>query len=170
MRARGGNGSHTPLVQVQPDLAVLARELKAFSPALRTALRRRMRLAAEPVAEDVRREAATFSATIPASITVRSALTGRRPGVFIMAARSKMPPGHEALPGLQELGSKGNRGEIRHPTFGNPDNWSTQPTHPYFYDTIRRHTPEVTAAVEAAADDALRAAGFRFRARLALTT
>jgi hypothetical protein len=167
---RGGNGAKTPIVKVDPDLKKLALELKAFDPALRTALRRRLRAAAQPVAEEIRSNAATFSTTIPDAITVRSQLTGRKPGVYIMAARSKMPEGHEALPALQELGSKNNPSTIRHPYYGHMDEpWYDQPTHPYFYDTIRRRSPDIAAEVEAAADDALRAAGWRFRVRHALT-
>lgn len=161
---RGGNGAKNTIVKVEPDLSKLARELKAFDPALRTALRRRIRAAAQPVAAEIKQNAGAFSSTIPDTITVRSQLTGRRPGAFIMAARSKMPEGHEALPALMELGSSDNPGVIRHPYMGH-DAWYEQPSHPYFYDTIRRRGPQIAAEVEAAADDALRAAGWRFRVR-----
>src|SRR5881227_3832686 len=100
------------MVRVEPDIAKLARDLKAFDPALRTALRRQMRAGAQPVAKAVAAEVRPFSEKVANAITVRSQMTGRRAGVYIMAARSKMPEGHEALPALLELGSKSNPSTI----------------------------------------------------------
>jgi HK97 gp10 family phage protein len=155
------NGSRGPVefsadVQQMRNLALHLKE--AGEKDLRKELTAALRKAANPVAAEARANASEVSKKVAASITIRSSFTAKRTGVFITANASKMPPGHEALPGLLEKGSKGNPSLIRHPVFGTGA-WATQPAHPFLAPAVDAHAEQVAAEVDSMVDDLFRRAG-----------
>jgi len=65
---------------------------------------------------------------------------GRNAQVSIMVDPAKMPSGEKALPALMEGEAvvRGRRRDARwrHPVYG-ADAWVQQPSHPFFYRTVR---------------------------------
>ena len=153
---RSGGGGIEAEVQAS-DLLRLGRVLKKIDDkTVLKALRKGLREAATPIAAAAR--AGAPSPTIAKTVTVETAFTAKKSGVFISAKRNKMPAGHEALPGLFESGSKGNGGTFRHPVFGT-DTWVSQDTHPFLAPALAGHEAEVTTALTAAIHDAIEASG-----------
>jgi hypothetical protein len=124
--------------------AVLGRELR---PALRKA--------AQPILTDARRRA-SWSSRIPSAITIRSSLSQRKPGVRLVVDAGRAP---HARP--LELGSQRNGTFVRHPVFGNRENWVQQRTRPFFFPAVYSGWDEVADQSAAAVIAAARAAGFR---------
>lgn len=118
----------TELVQLsaksKTDLAKLAKQLKQVDAEARKALPKRLRTAAQVVVDEANR----LKPSKLIKIGVRVKLSGYN-GATVKVQSSS--PKNPALAGLMELGSAGNSGTIRHPVFGDTDNWVAQPTHPY---------------------------------------
>ncbi len=118
-------------------------------------LRAGLRAAAKPIADRARQNAAEVSSKVAATITVETAFTASRTGVFITAKRNKMPAGHAPLPGLLERGSQRNggaSGTFRHPVFGDDTNWVSQPMHPFLAPAVAGQQEKVAETVRAAVD------------------
>lgn len=128
------------------DLRRLSQALKAVDDkSLMRELRKGLRAAADPVAADAR--ALAPSPAVAKTVTVETAFTAKKAGVFISAKRNKMPSGHEALPGLFEMGSSGNARTFRHPLFGDKENWYEQDVRPFLQPALARHEAQVEAAI-----------------------
>lgn len=110
---------------------------------LRNELNKRIRQAAKPLSQQTKQAAASQLpqrgglarqvASTPQRIKVA---TGKNPGVYIIVSKRA---GARAT----------NRGEIRHPVFGNRDRWVTQKvTGGWFDKTIEAHVVEIRSAVQ----------------------
>lgn len=144
-------------VEVTPSFRELAVRLKAGEKELWKAANRNIRAATAPARPAVRDSMRTnlpkrgglnewaASATVSTSV-----LTGERTAGVRIRVRKR---GHD----MQDL----DRGEVRHPLYGNRDHWYTTPVHP---GTISRPLyalkPAVGAACYAAMREAAAAAGF----------
>jgi hypothetical protein len=136
------------------QLGKVSAELKAAgNKTLQRSMRKRLRKAVEPVAEEIRYDAAEQSQMVAATITTTFSYSPKRAGVVIAAKRSKMPHGKEGLPGLFEFGNRRGRNVIRHPVYGNRENWVDQPIRPYFFKNAKRYNANVTKAMVAVLDD-----------------
>lgn len=129
------------------------RDLRALSPEMRKELNKKLKAAAAIVAADAGVNA-SWSTRIPSAIVPTAGM--KYAGVRIN--RRKAPHGS-----LFELGSRRNRGSIRHPLFGNRDYWYSIPTRPFIAPALRADTPKVRALIIEAMRDASRKAGFRWR-------
>jgi hypothetical protein len=74
--------------------------------------------------------------------------SGRMAGVRIRVDGRKMPSGMRALPGYAE----GERPRWRHPVFGDPDTWVSQPSFP----TVEPHRDNVGRAIDDVLEDVKR--------------
>jgi hypothetical protein len=104
----------------------LQRALKRVDPELQKSMNHALRDEAQVIADEAK-QFAVWSERIPGAITARVNTHGGE----IVVSRRKAPHGS-----LYELGSKGNRGQIRHPVFGNRENWVSQPTRPFIRPAI----------------------------------
>jgi hypothetical protein len=121
------------------QLFVVSKQLKAIGDKeLQASMRRRLRAAAAPVVLKVKAKAAEHSTTIPATIGLSMRYAGKRAGAYIISRKSKMPPGHEPLPGLFEYKAK-----FRHPVYGDRENWVTQAGFPFLRVTVMKEAPEL---------------------------
>jgi len=125
----------------------LANAPKEFRPKLRTALS-----GAGSAVRAAAASNASWSSRIPDSLSVRTRFAGSRPGVYVVASRSKAP---HARP-LE--GITGNA-EFRHPFFGNRDYWFPQDTRPFLAPAVQSEGDGAMANVKSALDDALRQVG-----------
>jgi len=87
-------------------------------------------------------------ATVARATRVQVALGGRSAGVRIRTQTRHLPPDQRRLP--RHL----DRGQWRHPVFGNRDAWVTQTASPpgWFTTTMRRHGPRIRARAGEAVD------------------
>lgn len=132
------------------DFLRLSKALKhAGRTELRKELNRGIRVAAKPIVPEVRAEAlrrlpkrgglARQVAKEPARVQTR---TGRDPGVRVVVGRKRG--------GARQA----NRGEIRHPVFGDRGRWVTQRVQPgWFDDPAERSAPRIKRAVQGAMQD-----------------
>lgn len=143
------------------DVQVDAGDLRALMQALKemeggkplaAALRKGLRSAAEPIKRQVQGNA-SWSSRIPGAVSIGTAFSARRTGVFLRVNAKKAP---HARP----FENDGKGGTFRHPVFGT-DTWVTQSARPFFFPEALRHLPEVEEAAAKAVDEAARAAGFR---------
>lgn len=148
-------------VEGADQLRVLAARLKAADAALLRSMRADLKTATVPVQAAVRSKAAGFSTTIPGAVTARTRFSKRNAVVEIRVVAKKLKPGHEPLARLEEFGSKGRRGVIRHPVYGNRSNWVNQPSHPFFYPTIRGAAPGVRLSMFTVMRETSAVAGFK---------
>lgn len=141
-----------PIVSISPstsrDLATLARQLKQIDPDARKALPKRLRTAAAAVVADANR----MKPSKLIRIGTRVKLSGRN-GATVKVQGSS--PKNPALAGLMELGSQGNSGSIRHPTFGH-EPWVSQPTRPYLEPAARRNASKAREEIAKVVDDLAR--------------
>lgn len=127
----------------------LQRKLRTADPAVQKEFNKKLRtLTKEIVAEA--KTAGSWSSKIPPAIG--TSVTARGAGVKVSKKNGPFPV-------LNELGSRGNRGQIRHPLFGNHDYWYVQPTRPVVTPIVKAARLRLKIAAEAAARDALREAG-----------
>ena len=103
----------------------------------------KQRLAFESASGPKRAKARGLRASIARSVETKVTLSGRRTGVRIRVNPMKLPPDQRALPRLID------RGEWRHPVFGNREVWAAQKGSPWFYVTIRPHADLARKKVEA---------------------
>lgn len=121
------------------QLLVVSTQLKRVADKeLQASMRRRLRAAAAPVVVQVKAKAAEHSTTIPKTISLSMRYTGKRAGAYIISRKSKMPPGHEPLPGLFEYKAK-----FRHPVYGNRENWVSQTGYPFLRMTVMKAAPQL---------------------------
>lgn len=154
-------GAHTGDAGVGIDARDLLRTAKALKSlddrAFIRQLRRDLRTAAGPVLARAKANAGQVSAAVARSIVIETAFTTKRTGVFVVAKRSRMPAGHESLPGLLERGQGGRGGSFRHPVFGR-DVYVTQPTHPFLAPALDGQRALIEAQIRAGVIALLRAA------------
>lgn len=155
------------------QLLELSRRLRAASgtPVQRN-LSRRIRRAAEPLRNDLQSTIRSLSirsggrgsgkrgGTSPTTRPLRAAIaaairisvrTSGNPGARVFVDKGLLPPD------LKNMAQTINTGRIRHPVFGNRRRWSTQTATPLWWDqTVRRHTPRMTAEVARVLDDVRR--------------
>lgn len=126
------------------DLKKLAADLKLATPEAAKASRSRMRVAAEIVAADARdRVSYSKQIKIKASVT----------RVFNAAV---IASGKPAAP-IENNG----KGYVRHPVFGDMDDWTAKGSHPaYLAPALDSNIAEVTDIVGSVIDDALIVVGF----------
>ena len=122
------------------ELASLKRhqdKLLALDKTTRNALKAEMRTIGAAVANRAKRNA-SWSTRIPGSIKVRTRLTGKRPGVIVLADASKAPHArpYEDIEG---------RGAFRHPVFGHEDRWVPQRSRPFLAPALRAELPSAKA-------------------------
>lgn len=151
-----GNNGFT--VQGAAAMQQLARDLHKMSAAQKRTLRKRFREVAQPLLADARRRA-SWSTRIPDAISVRAIADEARGRIGVQLRVSvKAAPHARAYEGISD---QGNAGYFRHPVYGNPDVWRDQPTRPYAAPAVHAHGRAARVAIEAAAEDAAREAGFR---------
>lgn len=149
-------GSRRPLdVQVDPgDLRALMRDLKELEGGkpIAAALRKGLRKAADPIKRQVQGNA-SWSSRIPGAVSIGTAFSARRTGVFLRVNAAKAPH-------ARAYENDGKPGTFRHPVFGS-NTWVAQAARPFFFAETQRHLPEVEQAAATAVDEAARSAGFR---------
>lgn len=118
-------------------LSRLARDLRAASPEAWKAYR----LAVREVAEVVKRDAqsrSSYSKRIPDSMRIRTTAAGN----------VKLIAGGDAAPNAAAIENRG-RGFVRHPVFGDRENWTDKNSHPAFLaPALADHQEEVARAIE----------------------
>lgn len=130
----------------------LARKLRQVPVTARPALARRLRGVGEQVKQDAAGRAA-WSTRIPGSLTLQAKFSGRFVGVSILARVGAAPHArpYEGITGAATF---------RHPlNYPRQDGWVTQKTRPFLAPAVAAHRGEVVTAIEAAVDDAIKAAG-----------
>lgn len=100
------------------------------------------------------RSNASWSTKIPAATRLQITLAGKRPGVAVVTNRHKAP-------GARPLEHQGRRGRLRHPVFGNRENWVTQPSNPYMTQEAPKWQAEVREGIGEVVDHVSRRHGFR---------
>jgi hypothetical protein len=127
------------------DLKKLAADLKLASPEARKASVKRMREAANVVAVDARAKVSYST-----QIKVKTSITGTFKAAVLATGRPAAP-----------IENKG-KGYVRHPVFGNRDNWTDKNSHPaYLAPALDDNIEEVSLIVGHVIDDALDVIGFR---------
>lgn len=145
-----------------PDLGAFARRLKqAGRTDLKRELTRAIRRAVKPVIADLKEQALAIPAVgqrstglrarIAAAIRTEIRTGANRSGVRVKVDRSKM--GDQA-----SLPAAFDKDRLRHPVFGNREEWVTQLTHSegWFSRTSTRRAPAIRRAIEQAMADVAR--------------
>ncbi len=126
------------------SLARLARDLRRASPDAWKAYRVSVRAMAQVVLDDARSRAA-FSTRIPQSGRIRITSGGNVKVVF----------GGDLAPDAAAIENKG-RGFVRHPVFGDRQDWTDKNSHPAFLaPAFEAHREEVLTAIEEAVIEAV---------------
>jgi hypothetical protein len=149
LRVGDGLGLHVEA----PDLLALKKALAGVDKTLVAELRRALKQAAEPVRRQVQANAAIFSRRIPRAVTIGTAFSAKRTGIFIRVNAKRAPHG-------RPLENDGNGGTFRHPVFGH-DRWVTQAARPFFYRGAEEHFDDVEKTVIEVMDTVAKKAGFR---------
>lgn len=126
--------------------------LRAVPKELRKEVRRGLHKAGRIVRDDARRRA-SWSSRIPRSLGVRTAFSGKRTGVRVVADAKKAP---HARP----FEGIGGNSSFRHPVFGNREKWVEQRTRPFLAPAMEANKGKARDEIRAAVDAALRRAGF----------
>ena len=132
------------------SFAKFSRDLKRAEPVLARELRKDMLAAGEVVAVGARTLARGFSRKgdgtdrIPANIKV--GVAGNRIRVYVPQKRA---------PEARVIEHGGQPGTFRHPVFGNPDVWVSQPAHPFLHPAADAARPAVVVLAKRAIDKAL---------------
>jgi hypothetical protein len=152
-----------------PDLYRLSNDIQALDGGRKIVneMKREMRQAADPIVRRVQAEAAVFSKRIPPAVKASTRFTKKTTSVIITVNARKAP---HARP-INNDGRQGffthpipvrvsgtRRGRLRQAARGNT---VRQKARPFFYGPIVAADHDVEAAVQRAADKALRKAGFR---------
>jgi hypothetical protein len=120
-------------------LSRLARDLRVASPEAWRAYRESVRVVAQVVLRDAQSRA-SFSSRIPESMRIRT--TG--------AGNVKIIAGGEAAPDAAAIENRG-RGFVRHPVFGDREDWTSKNSHPAFLaPALDAHREEVVKGIEEA--------------------
>jgi hypothetical protein len=137
--------SHSIFAVGVDDMKRLAFDLKAAAPEAAKMSSRRMREAAEIVAADAR-DRVSYSK----QIKVKTSVTAVFRAAVVATGRPAAPI------------ENGGKGFVRHPVFGNYDNWTSKGSHPaYLAPALDSNIEEIASVVGAVIDDAMRAVGFR---------
>jgi hypothetical protein len=144
-------------VEVKFDAAetrALVKDLKQLEggKGITAALRKNLKAAAGPIAADVK-AGYGWSSRIPGAVSVGTAFTAKRTGVFIKVNSKRAP---HARP----FENGGKPGSFRHPVYGR-DTWVSQAARPTIFPRTQRRMPDVETAAGKAVEEAARAAGFR---------
>lgn len=123
--------------------------LRKFAPEARKEFAKEMRGAAQPVLADARRNFA-WSTRIPKALS----LSVTQKGVGIRISRKKAPHGS-----IYERGTKGNPGLVRHPLFGNRDQWYSTPIRPGIKPALDQNRKRIVVATDTALRRAAKKAG-----------
>ncbi|WP_326739148.1 hypothetical protein [Streptomyces sp. NBC_01022] len=155
------------------QLLELQRRLRAAGGEnIRSSMQRRIRRAAEPLRNDLQntirglpirsagrgagKRGGQSPTTRPLRATIASAIrisvrTSGSPGARVWVDKGLLPPD------LRNMAQTINTGRIRHPVYGNRRRWATQTATPLWWDnTVRSHTPRMTAEVARVLDDVRR--------------
>lgn len=128
------------------DVTLFAQRLQDVAPTARTELRKTIRKAGDELVQDVR-GAASWSSRIPQAVQIKVGF-GKRGGVRIFVNSKKAP---HARP--LEFPNRGLM--VRHPVFGDRENWVETPGRPFFFKTVRKHEQKVIAGISQAIDKAV---------------
>lgn len=142
-------------VRIDPgDLRALMRDLKALEGGkpIAAAMRKGLRKAADPIKRQVQSNA-SWSSRIPGAVSIGTAFSARRTGVFLRVNSKKAPH-------ARAFENSGRAGTFRHPVIGR-DVWVSQAARPFFFAETQRHMPDVEKAAAEAVEQAARSAGFR---------
>ena len=136
--------SGTPILADTKSLANLARDLRRASPEVWRECRLALRAAAEPIAEDVRQTTAGFSTRIPQTVRIR---TGR--------GNVRILIGGPTAPNAVPIENRG-KGFVRHPVFGDREDFTAKNSLPAFAQPIvRKHAEPFAVAVGGAVTEAV---------------
>lgn len=160
--------SHGGTVRVtSPDLYRLVKDLDQVDKKIAREMKKEMRLAASPIVRRVQAEAAQFSKRIPPAVKASTRFTRKTSSVIITVnarqAPHARPINNDGKPGffthpipIKAAGSR--RGRLRQARKGDQ---VKQKARPFFYGPIVAADHDVEAAVQRAADKAMRQSGFR---------
>jgi len=164
---RGAEGGFT--VNIDPaEWYRFKRELDKFDPAITRALRKRMRNAGNIAAQAVKDSLGNkppeggadpegFRLALAQATKVRISFSRRSAGVAIVTSSSGLPNEEKPL-----LAAYNKKKMIRHPLFGDKDQWFEQPGRPYFGSVIYEAMDKALAKeIRAALDEAVTAIGGR---------
>lgn len=135
------------------DMSEISAELKLTDVEWAAALRKQIRAAISDAGKDLAdkvKSAASWSGRIPGAVSVKTSFAVNGAGASIDVNARKAP---EAKP----LESK----SLRHPVFGNTKVWVSQPTRPFFNNTIAENQAAAEVKFDAALDEAVHEAGFK---------
>jgi hypothetical protein len=136
-----------PIVIDSRQFSALTRGIRASGPAGAAAVRRALRDSAE-IVKTAAAQNASYSSRIPGSLRARATATN-----------FKVSAGGDAAPDAAPIENKG-RGFVRHPVFGDRENWTEKNSHPAFLaPALEAHTEEIvellTDRLTAAVDEAI---------------
>lgn len=154
-------------VESKDDLYQLAKDLDQVDKKIAREMKKEMRAAADPIVQRVKAEAAQFSKRIPPAVKASTRFTKKTTSVLITVNAKQAP---HARP----INNDGNPGVFTHPIpikaassrlgrlkQARKGNQVQQKARPFFYGPIVAADHNVEAAVQRAADNAMRQAGFR---------
>ncbi|WP_157515695.1 HK97 gp10 family phage protein [Nocardiopsis trehalosi] len=110
------------MTDVRYGIAEFRRDLGQIPKELQTQLRPALREAARPVLADARRRA-SWSTRIPGAMRIATRF-GRRGGVSVAVSRTRAPHARA----WEDIT---NRGQVRHPVFGNRQVWASHRPRPF---------------------------------------
>lgn len=131
-------------VRVQhTEVRLFADRLKDVAPTARRELRGKIREAGAELTRAVR-GAASWSSRIPGAVEMQVGF-----GVRIRVNRAKAPHAR-----VLEFPNRGTM--VRHPVFGNRDNWVETPGRPFFFTTVKAKEQAVVGKISDAIDEAIK--------------
>lgn len=130
-------------IHVDPtQIRAFADQLRGAPKELQATLRRAITEAATELLADIKANS-SWSSRIPGATKMRVGFGERNAGVLVYVD-SRQAPHARPFEGAQRRGD----GTFRHPVFGNPDNWVSQPTRPYFMPAIRANEAKTVSRVQ----------------------
>jgi hypothetical protein len=136
-------------VKVQhAELRLFADRLRDVAPTARVALSRNIRKAADELTGEIKRRSA-WSSRIPRAVYLKTRYGARSSGVRI-GINARLAPHARPL----EFPNRG--GMVRHPVFGNRENWVETSGRPFFFRAVKAKQDAVLGKVESAIDEAIK--------------
>jgi hypothetical protein len=124
-----------PIIIDTKQFSALTRGIRASGPAGAAAVRGALRDSAE-IVKAAAAQNAFYSSRIPGSLKARATATN-----------FKVSAGGDAAPDAAPIENKG-RGFVRHPVFGNRENWTEKHSHPAFLaPALEAHTEEIVELI-----------------------
>ena len=119
-------------------------------------LKKELRKAARPMVPKIRaaidripsKHDGTLRSEMKAATRAQFRSSGNQAGITLRVDGRKMPAGKRSLPAYME----GTKPRWRHPVFGNPEVWVSQPDHSFFYKTVTPFGVEVKKEIDAVAE------------------